>query len=264
MSVSNLFGQDKLRENIASDSLIRKLKIKQVTENWFHDSLQKSPATTTIEKYNEIGQKTQRVHINYPYLKFIDDYEYNLKKNTIIKTQHYYDWNHNREEQKGDTIVKKTVSKYDIDSKTNIKYKPSSRSGILQTILTHDSLGRLVEEKIERADSVKFGNSIIKYSYDNHNNIVERKHYKTQYPKPPYLFSVDSLYYNSNGQLVKETNCYDIKIDEDKWLFEREVVTTFSYYQNGLIKEKTNVEKYQSLNKRDFKPSVYRYEYEFY
>jgi hypothetical protein len=264
LSVSNLFGQDKLIANIVNDSLIQKLKIKQVTENWFHDSLKTSPTNTTIERYNEFGQKTKRIHINYFYHKFIDDYEYNLKKNVVIKTQHYYDWNPYREKRKGDTIVKKTVSKYYIDTKMNIKYRPSIRSRVLQTVLTHDSLNRLIEEKIEKADSVKFGNSIIKYAYDNRNNIIERKHYITHYPNPPYLSLVDSLHCSFNGQLVKETHYYDIKMNEDKWEFDRIVVTTYIYNQHGLILEKTNVTKHQSLKNREFKPTVYRYEYDFF
>jgi len=171
MSVSNLFGQDKLSDNIVSDSLIRIHRIKQVTENWFHDSLKTSPSNTTIEKYNEIGQKIQRIHINYLYHKFIDDYEYNLKKNAIIKTQYYYDWNPNREQRKEDTIVKKTVSKYDINSGRNIKTKPS-RLDLFQPRLTFDNYGRITE----RIDTVKCGYNITYYTYDKNDKIVGRKH----------------------------------------------------------------------------------------
>ncbi len=259
LSVSNLFGQGKFRDNIVSDSLIRKLKIKQVTENWFHDSVQISPANTTIEKYNEFGQKTQRVHINYFYHKFIDDYEFNLKKNTIIMTQHYYDWNPYRESRKLDTIVKKTVSKYDINSGRKLKTKPS-RLEEFQPRLTFDNYGRVTK----RIDTVKFGYNITYYTYDKKDNLVEKKLYTSHHSEKPYLYSVDSLHYNLNGQLTKESNYYDIKMNEDKWEFDREVITTYSYTQDGLILEKTNVTKYQSLKNRDFKPTVYRYEYEFY
>ncbi|MBL0054578.1 MAG: hypothetical protein IPP31_00010 [Chitinophagaceae bacterium] len=140
-----MFGQDKLRDNIVSDSLIKKLKIKQVTENWFHDSVQISPANTTIEKYNKLGQKTQRVHINYFYHKFIDDYEFNLKKNIIIKTQRYYDWNPYRESRKVDTVVKKTVSKYEINSRRRLKTKPS-RLEEFQPRLIFDNYGRVTKK----------------------------------------------------------------------------------------------------------------------
>lgn len=259
LSVSNLFGQDKLRDNIVSDSLILKHKIKRVTENWFHDSLQVSPANTTIEMYNEIGQKTQRIHINYPHHKFIDDYEYNLKKNTIIKTQHYYDWNHNRENQKGDTIVKKTVSKYEINSGRNLKTK-SSGLDKFQPKLSFDNYGRVTE----RIDTVKCGYNITYYTYDKNDKIVERKHYTSHHSEKPYLFAVDSLHYNLNGQLVQEINYYDIKVNGDKWEFDREVITTYSYIKDGLITEKTNMTIYHSLTNREFKPTVYRYEYEFY
>lgn len=63
---------------------------------------------------------------------------------------------------------------------------------------------------------------------------------------------------------MEETNYYDIKMDKDKWEFDREVVKTFSYTQNGLILEMTKAQKYQSLKNRDFKPTVYMYEYKFY
>lgn len=258
-SVSNLFGQDNLRDNIVSDLLIRNLKIKQVTENWFHDSLQISPANTTIEKYNEIGQRIKRIHINHFYHKFVDDFEYNLKKNSIIKTQHYYDWNPYREIQKGDTIVKKTVFKYDINSGRNLKTKPS-RLEKFQPKLTFDNYGRITE----RIDTIKFGYHITHYNYDINAKVVERKHYRSRHSKKPDMYSIDSLHYNLKGQLEKETNYYDIKEDEDKWEFDREVVKTFSYTQNGLILEMIKLQKHQSLKNRDLKPTVYRYEYEFY
>jgi hypothetical protein len=259
LSVSNLFGQNKLRENIVSDSIIRNIKIKQVTENWFHDSLKTSPANTAIEKYNEFGQKTQRILINYFYYKFIENYEYNQKKNVIIKTQHYYDWDPYREKRKGDTIVKKTITKYDFYSGRKIKTKPSPLEEF-QPRLSFDSNNRITE----RIDTIKFGYNITYYTYDKNNKVIERKRYTSRHAKHPYLFAVDSLHYNLNGQLVRETNYYDLKITEDKWVFDREVITTYNYYQNGLIQEKTSVTKYQSLNNRDCKPTVYRYEYEYY
>jgi hypothetical protein len=259
LSVSTLFGQDKLRDNFVSDSLIRKLKIKQVTENWFHDSLQISPANTTIEKYNEFGQKTQRIHINYFYHKFIDNYEYNQKKNLIIKTQYYYDWNPYREKHKGDTIINKTVSKFDINYGRKLKTKSSRLEEFLPKF-TFDDKGRLTK----RIDTIKFGYNITYNTYDNKDNLIERKLYISRNSEKPYLYSVDSLYFNLNGKLIKETNFYDIKMNEDIWTFDREVITTYTYLQEGLILKKTKVEKYQSLKDRDFKPTTYRYEYEFY
>jgi hypothetical protein len=259
MSVANLFGQDKLSDNIKSDSLIRKHKIKQVTENWFHDSLKASPANTIIEKYNEFGKKTQRTHINYFYHKFIDNYEYNQNKNEIVETQYYYDWNPYRERRKGDTIVNKTTTKYNFDNRRKIKTKLSPFERF-QPRLIFDNTNRLTE----RIDTIKCGYNITYFTYDKNNKVIERKHYTSHHLENPYLFAVDSLHYNLNGQLVKETNFYDIKITEDKWVFDREVLTTFSYYQNGLIQEKTNVTKYESQKNRNFKPIFYRYEYEFY
>jgi hypothetical protein len=259
ISVSNLLGQDKLRDNIVIDSLVRTLKIKQVTENWFHDSIQISPANTTIEKYNEVGQKTQRIHINYFYHKFVDNYEYNQKKNVIVKTQYYYDWNPYREKHKGDTILKKTVSKYDINSGRKLKTKPS-RLEEFQPILTFDDKGRLTK----RIDTIKFGYNITYYTYDKRDDLLERKLYITRNSDKPSLYSVDSLYFDLNRKLIKETNYYDIKINEDKWTFNREFVTTYTYTQEGLILKKSKLEKYQSLRDRYFKPTIYRYEYEFY
>ena len=228
MSVANLFGQDKLSDNIISDSLIR-------------------------------NQKTQRTHINYFYHKFIDNYEYNQNKNEIVETQYYYDWNPYRERRKGDTIVKKTTTKYNFDNRRKIKTKLSPFERF-QPRLTFDNTNRLTE----RIDTIKCGYNITYFTYDKNNKVIERKHYTSHHLENPYLFAVDSLHYNLNGQLVKETNFYDIKITEDKWVFDREVLTTFSYYQNGLIQEKTNVTKYESQKNRNFKPIFYRYEYEFY
>jgi hypothetical protein len=259
ISASNLFGQDKLRDNIVSDSLVRTLKIKQVTENWFHDSVQISPANTTIEKYNEFGQKTQRIHINYFYHKFVNKYEYNQKKNLIVKTQYYYDWNPYREKHKGDTILKKTVSKYDINSGRKLKTKPS-RLEEFQPRLTFDDKGRLTK----RIDTIKFGYNITHYTYDKKDNLLERKLYISRNSEKPYLYSVDSLHFNLNGKLIQETNFYDIKMNEDKWTFDREVITTYTYTKEGLILKKNKAEKDQSLKDRDFKPTAYRYEYEFY
>jgi hypothetical protein len=258
-SVSNLLGQDKLIDNIVSDSLIRKLKIKQVTEKWFYDSLQRTPANTSIEKFNENGQKTQRIHINYSYHKFIDNYEYNLKKNIIVKTQNYYDWSPIIEKRMRDTIVKKSVTKYDINSGRRLKTKPSSFEKF-QPKLTFDNYGRVTD----RIDTIKCGYNITYYAYGANNKVIERKHYRSHHSENPYLFAVDSLYYNLNGQLVRVTNYYEITMDDGKWEFNIEVVTKYSYYGNGLVQEKSNRTNYKSLNNRDYKTTVYRYEYEFY
>jgi hypothetical protein len=259
ISVSNLLGQDNLRDNIVNDSLIRVHRIKQVTENWYQDSLKKSPLNTTIEKYNESARKTQKIHINYFYHKFINDYEYNLKKNEIIKTQYCYDWNPYRERRKGDTILEKTVSKYDINTKRNLKTRHSQLEEF-RPKETFDNNGRITE----RIDTTKLGYEIKIYNYDENGKVVERKYYRSHHSNKPFLHAVDSLQYNSIGQLIKETNYYEIKEADDKWEFNREVIKTYSYTKNGLIAEKTELTKYQSLKNRDFIPTVYSYEYEFY
>lgn len=259
MIFSNLFGQNKLRDNIVSDSLIRKFKIKQVTENWFHDSLKTPPANTTVEKYNEFGQKTQRIYINYLYHKFIDKYDYNKKKNLIIKTELFYDWNPYRKKRNGDTIVEKTVTKYYFNSRRKRNTKPS-RLVEFHPKFTFDKNNRI----IERIDTIKCGYNITTFTFDKNNHVIERKYYKTHHSETPNLFAIDSLQYNINGQLVRETNYYDIKMDKDKWKFNREVVKTYTYYQNGLVKEKVSITKHHKLSDSNFTETVSRYKYEFY
>ncbi|WP_338792578.1 hypothetical protein [Bernardetia sp. MNP-M8] len=254
-----MIGQDKLNDNIISDALIKKFKIKQITEDWFTDSLKALPTNTNIEKYNEIGQKTQEVNINYTYHKFINDYKYKLKKGLIIKVQHYYDWNPYRTKRKGDTIVKKTVSKYSISSKMKLKIK-ASRFENFQVKETFDNYGRITE----KIDTVKCGYNITNYTYNRNNKLVERKYYSTHHSESPSLYAVDSLHYNLDGQLIKEASYYDIKMTEDKWVCDREVIRIYSYNQYGLIMKKNTWKIYNSLNKKELKPTIYRYEYDFY
>lgn len=258
IAISNSFGQIILDDNMLSDSLIKKHKIKQVTENWFHDSITTSPENTTIEKYNEIGQRTQRITINYFYHKYIDDYTYNLKKYIVTKTQYYYDWNPYREKKRGDTIVEKTVLKYDISTRRNLKIKPNILDKF-QPRFTFDNFGRIAE----RIDTVKCGYISSFYTYDENGRVIERKYYELHHSENPYLFAIDSLHYNNSGQLIKQVNL-EIRMNGDKWDVEREVIETYIYNEKKLLSEKTRSHRYLLLQDSEHIPTVFRYSYEFY
>lgn len=261
MLVSDLFGQDKLNENIVSDTLLKKLKIKKVIENWYVDSFQVSPANTNIEIYNEQGLKTQGVYINHFYHKFVENYSYNLRRGIVVMKRNYFDWNPYREKRKGDTILKKSVLKYDIITKRNKKTKLGKLEEF-KPEQTYDRNGRL----IIRIDSTKFGYSTTTFDYRTDNKIVERKQYIIRLSRDTLLNSVDSLYYNINGQKIKEINYYDFKLQQGIWKHGREVITTFSYMNDGLILSKTKETKFLMLTQKDTIPNVtiYKYEYEFY
>lgn len=259
LPVQGSIAQNELREPLVDDSLILKHRIQQVTENWFHNSLQESPANTTTELYNEAGQRTQRIYINYTYHKFVDHFEYNEKKHVIIQKQHYHDWNPHREKRKGDTLVKKKVFTYDLSSKRNVKAKNGSLD-TFEPILTFDRMARITTRK----DTVKCGYNITHYSYDKNNRVVERIHYTTRHDEPPKLVSIDSLQYNPEGRLVKEINYHSPSTSENNRSFDREVITIFRYFPNGLLEEKTIQKIYNTQTDAGLISSVYKYSYTFY
>ena len=79
ITITDSFGQEQPAKPILIDSIVKKFKIRQVTENWFTSLGMTKPSNTTYDIYDELGNRLQRVHINYFYHKFISTYFLNLK-----------------------------------------------------------------------------------------------------------------------------------------------------------------------------------------
>lgn len=253
-------GQDKLKDKLVSDSLINKLGIKSVTENWYTKDTATKPANTSYELYNQSGYLTKAVDVNHSYHKAIRDFHYNFKKRIVIKKQIFYDYNHNQSENKADTILKKSKEKFDIATGINKKSK-QTRNSKFQQIYTYDTRGRILQSK----DTIKCGYKIINYSYDNNNEkINERKHFITHHEEAPTLKSIDSLFYNNKGLLTKEIKYFDFKKPGTKLTHGREKQTELVYNKFGLIQEKKITNIYLRLRTTDSNSSFYKYEYEFY
>jgi hypothetical protein len=257
--ITTLFGQTNLAPGIISDSLIQKMKIREVTENWFTSTNWLNPANTSYEQFNENGNRILRVHINYFYHKFVNHYLYDYKKGVIIDQQEYYDWNPYREKRKGDTLVKKSINKYYISTKQNIKTKPNG-SDRFTTSTSYDSSGQITQQ----IDSIKFGYSITNFTFDNYGRLTERKNYVTRNSEKPRLVRIDSLFYHTNSYLIsKETIYYSIRQINEQNIYDRVVQTSYKYNDVGLIIEKENLEQYLSLNNSPT-PTIHKYEYKFY
>ncbi|MEI9809928.1 MAG: hypothetical protein WDO16_19800 [Bacteroidota bacterium] len=256
---SDLFGQTKLKDNLVADSVILKLKVKQITENGFGNINDQNPYWATFEAFDTTGRIIKRTFINYGYHKFVYDFKYNTRKNEIIVTEKYFDWGSHREKNKNDTTVKTSTEKYNLRTKG---YKDFKSSGFkeFQAILTKDISGRLIQSK----DTIKFGYQITYYQYDDKNHLVERKRLITRQSGNPELFSLDSLTYNSKGQRTKEVNYFDFKIENGITKHDREVETIFNYENNGLLKERLITTKYLSFKKSKPGTTIFRYEYLFY
>jgi len=233
-------GQNNLATHIISDSVVQKMKIKKVTENWFTNPGEAKPANTTYEQFDEKGNRILRVHINYFYHKFIHKYSYDYKRGIIADNQEYYDWNPYREKNRDDTILKKSVTKFYISTKQNIKTKPGGLNRFATT-LSHDSSGNVFQQ----TDSIKFGYKTIYFVYGANGLLCERKCFISRHSEKPQLVSIDSLFYIPNSlSLSKEISYYGIEKDEHQFKYNRAVQTTYKYNDAGLIIEKAILEKY--------------------
>lgn len=256
---SKALGQNPFPRTILVDSLVRNYKIKQVTEHWFLDTLKSSSANTTIENYNSIGQITDRIYINYLHHKFVDSYTYHPLKKEVTEIRVFYNWNHHIEKRKGDTIVKKTVTTYDMIT-GNIAHSKSSLFESYVPKFNYDTNGRIVM----RTDTLKLGHLFTYYSYNNKGKVLERKQYTKHPNKEMRLNLVDSFFYNEQGLLTKELSFGDIETVGETWNFGNISSSTMRYYPNGLLAEKRCLSQYPKVHHSENTPTVYRYEYVFY
>ena len=243
---------------IIADSVVKKMKIRQVTENWFTNLNETKPANTTYEIFDSAGNRLQRVHINYFYHKFVNNYSYNYKKGIIIEQQEYFDWNPYREKNKGDTILKRSTHKYAITAKN----KKNSRGGIdrFTPRLLYDTAGKLVQ----RTDSIKFGYQTTHFSYNDNGQLIERKISVSRFSATPRLESIDSLFYVGNTHLVnKEISYYNIKENGGQLIYDRMVETRYSYNEYGLPDSKEVFDRYLTIDNKTG-PSKFKYHYSFF
>lgn len=258
-TMSELPGQEQFPNQITPDSVVKKLKIRQVTENWFTSSSETVPSNTTCDLFDEFGNRIQRMHINYLYHKFINNYLYDYKKGVIIDRQEYYDWNPNREKNKGDTVIKKSVHQYFITTNKSTKVKPSGIDKFSKKY-SYNAEGKIIQQ----IDSIKFGYETTYFTYDNNGQLNERRRFISRFSEKAHLESIDSLFYNSNSLIIsKEINYYNIRNNESQIVYDRVVERKYKYNELGLLIEKEILEKYLSLNGAS-KPTIYRYDYEFF
>ena len=252
-------GQAQLPRQITPDSIVKKLHIRQVTENWFTGVGDDHPANTTYELFDESGNRIQRVHINYFYHKFINNYSYDRKKGVVVDKEEYYDWNPYREKNKGDTVLKKSRHKYPVAAKKDAKSKAAGINEFSSGRI-YDTEGKLIQQ----TDSIKFMYETTYYTYNNNGQLNEKKQFISRFSEKPQLNRIDSFFYNTNSTLIsKEINYFDIKTTGDKIIYDRVVERRYTYNVQGLVIEKEVEEKYLSLN-RSSKPSFYKYEYRFF
>ena len=257
ITITDSFGQEQPAKPILIDSIVKKFKIRQVTENWFTSLGMTKPSNTTYDIYDELGNRLQRVHINYFYHKFISTYFLNLKKGILIEKQEYFDWNPYREKNKGDTIIKRTVRKY-----SNAEKKKNKKSGIDKFLrkLTFDNEGKVIEQ----TDSIKFGYAITSFTYDMEKRLIERKIFISRFSEKRQLESIDSLFYIPNTNLISnEISYYGIRNNEDQIIKDRFIERRNRYNESGLLIEREISENYLSLNKPS-QPTIYKYEYSYF
>lgn len=257
--MTELPGQKQLPDQIIPDSIIKKMKIRQVTENWFTGPEETSPGNTTYDLFDEFGNRIERMHINYYYHKFITNYAYDYKKGRIIVREAYYDWSPNKQKHKGDTVLKKSVSKYFLATRKSINAKPNGIDTFSQKLL-YNTEGKVVQQ----TDSIKFGYATTYLAYNNNGQLTERRLFISRFSEPPQLEQIDSLFYLPGSPLIsKEINYYDIRNNERQVIYDRVIERNYKYNESGLLIEKEILEKYLSLN-RPFKPTIYKYDYKFF
>lgn len=259
---SSLLAQRILVGTMIHDSLVRKLRIKQVTKNWY-SAQEERPSNTTIEFYNQAGYRTKRIFINHLYYKFIHDYIYNFKRDVLKVKEYYFDWNPHREKRKGDTILKKKTYKYGIQLKRKLGTKPN----VIEEFKSKkriDKKGRL----IELIDSVKFGYRITQFQYDERERVssTEIKIHLLQLSRDTILYSRHNFHYNSKGFVSKELNYFDFKLENGMWRHSGEENMDYIYSNEGLVLEATRENRNSVGEKYENLPIVskFKYSYEFY
>ena len=253
----NLLGQTKIKELLASDSIIVNLHIKQVTENGFGNIQDQVPYWTTQENFDSTGKIIQRITLNRFYWKSVDNFSYDYKKGTVNIRTTFYDFNTHGAKPKKDTTIKTTFEKYYIDGQQVIK-NSKKQPMETQTIYKYDSLKRVIES----TRILKSGMTKIYYSYNQNGKLVEKKHFTIlNQPDDPRLTAIDSFEYNSNGNLSKEINYSEFPDNKGIGKHSREREITYLYNNFELKTEKTITNRYLSL--KDSKPSITRYLYDY-
>jgi hypothetical protein len=258
-TLSDTFGQLKLRENLVADSTAIKHRISMVIQDWFTGSAPDlEPAQTTTEYFDSTGRIIRRTYINYTYDRYESDFIYHKKKSFVrIKTTRY-DWNPFRETRKGDTIVTRSVEKYDL--LTGIRYDlRRTRFALFQPLLIMDTMSRVVQS----ADTIKFGYDIARYQYDSTGNLVEIRHFETRFSEEHELQMVYNYTYNDHGQIAKMILWTGYNRKDGYQMPGKEVETDYRYNDQGLLSEMLITTSHLSLKHNEPGTVVYRYRYGF-
>ena len=117
---------------------------------------------------------------------------------------------------------------------------------------------------IQSVDTIKCGKQITDYTFEINGKVVEKRSYIACDNNQPRIVAIDSLKYNELGQLIEEVNYSGFKKQDTTSTHNREVKTTFTYNEMGLLTEKIVITKYLSLKNNDPNPLVYKYEYDLY
>ena len=125
----NLLGQTKIKELLASDSMVVNLHIKQVTENGFGNIQDQVPYWTTQENFDSTGKIIQRITLNRLYWKSVDNFSYDYKKGTVNIRTTFYDFNTHKAKPQKDTAIKTTFEKFYLDGQLAIKNSKKQSSG---------------------------------------------------------------------------------------------------------------------------------------
>ncbi len=252
------FGQWAFGENLVSDSTVLRHAIKKVVQIGYGDTHRDTPYWTTEEIFDDSGRIIQRTSINHSHHKFVQKVNYHKKNNSLKITTLYYDWSSSKNEPRNDTTCRKTRGRYKkVDNRIILKGLPYSQNPIRTTI---DSMGRVIQS----VDTIKCGKQITDYTFDITGNVVEKRYHITRHNDEPRIVAIDSLKYNELGQLIEEVNYSGFKKQNPTSTHNREVNTTFTYNEMGLLAEKVVITKYLTLENTDPNPLVYQYEYDLY
>lgn len=253
----SLLSQTKIKDLLASDSMVVNLHIKQVTENGFDNIQDPVPYWTTQENFDSTGRIIQRITLNRFYWRLVDNFSYDDKKGTVNIRTTSYDFNIHSDNPQKDTTVKTTSEKYSLDGQQVIK-KSKEQPIEPQTTYKYDSLKRVIKS----TSILKSGMTKIYYSYNQNGKLVEMRYFTVlSQPDDPKLTAIKSFEYNSNGNLSKEINYSDFPDSKGIEKHSRETEIIYLYNELELKTEKTITSHYLSL--KDSKPSITRYLYHY-
>lgn len=254
----NIFGQNKLSDNLVPDSTIRQFKIKRVKEYGYARIGLPTPSYSNVELFDTTGRIERKTFLNN-YYRFERNYSYNIKKNLISVTEFQYDRYSHLNDTENDSLIRTLNKKFNLTTKEQVDRKPSQ----LGQFRSEQILGNQ-DRLIQRSDTFKLVEYFDKFQYNASNQLVETRHFVKINQQAPALYAIDSLFYNEKHQKIKEINYFGFMIIENLGKHNQEIQTIFQYDVQGLLTEKKSTTIHLGVKNDIPYSTMSRYEYEFY